>query len=136
MMEELSSGIGWNTCPVCGRLFYVSSGEWVYKRNVVIDGMYKTLYFHTWSCFNRFKEQHDEYLRQQRTDAAVKAAKTRKANVRRRIEGKHCEDCDLCVTDKYGFHDCLYFGWSVALNKNACRNFKAKEENNDEHQDD
>lgn len=120
---------GWNTCPVCGRLFYVPTSEWAYRKTITKQGgFYEVKYFHTWSCYKKFDDEYDAQQKEMRANAAIKAAKTMKNTLQKKYEGKHCEDCDRCIKVKYGFYDCLYFGWSVSLNKNACRMFREKEE--------
>ena len=120
---------GWNTCPVCGKLFYVPTSEWVYRHTITkADGYYEVKYFHTWSCFKKFEDEYDLKLREKRANAAIKAAKSRKATMNKKFAGKHCEDCDRCAKGRYGFYDCLYFGWAVSKTKNACRMFRQREE--------
>ena len=117
--------VGDHYCPMCGAWFYIPSTEWVYKYKIPKpDGTYKVMYFHTYSCKRKFEKEYEETKKKKRSDAARKAAITRKATINKRIIGRTCSECEHCKRGKYGFFDCLYFGWSVPLHKNACRMFR------------
>ena len=52
----------WHKCPMCGKEFYARS-EWVYQRRLEKG---EPIYFHTYSCMNKYDEQIEEIKRQKK----------------------------------------------------------------------
>lgn len=50
--------VGYNKCPVCGKLFYVTSSDWAYRRIVRFKHEYlRTEYYCKWSCLRERERQ-------------------------------------------------------------------------------
>ena len=50
--------VGYTTCPVCGKLFYVTSSDWAYRRIVRFKHEYlRTEYYCKWSCLRERERQ-------------------------------------------------------------------------------
>ena len=40
-------------CPICGKLFYVGTSDWVYKKVIRINrNMHTQEYYCSWTCYN------------------------------------------------------------------------------------
>lgn len=63
--------VGYNNCPVCGKLFYVSTADWVYKRIIKRNHAYQSSdYYCSWKCF-RAVELEEERKREDRKRKAI-----------------------------------------------------------------
>lgn len=63
-------------CPACNRTFYIDApGQWVYKRYSKKD---KEIFFHTWSCMRKDKEEREQKLKETRARAARLGHQNRK----------------------------------------------------------
>ena len=124
-------------CPVCKRAFYIIEPDvYVYKRDVHLERNHgKMLYFDKYSCKRKFDSEYEDYLRQMRSDAAIKRhenkagrpkgqtrpSKPKKVN--KEAEGKYCIDCRYASKDNFGFWYCSFY-YAMKAYKPACQRFK------------
>ena len=56
--KQQGNVVGYTICPVCGKLFYVTSSDWAYRRVVRFKHEYlRTEYYCKWSCLRERERQ-------------------------------------------------------------------------------
>lgn len=70
MMGFTAQGGSWKECPQCGKRFFCSGPEWVYKRSVSVNGKSSTWYFCKYSCLRAFDDGYEVQKAKMRSENA------------------------------------------------------------------
>ena len=86
-MERFKQGsvVGYTTCPVCGKLFYVTSSDWVYRRIVRYRHAYvRTEYYCKWSCLRKREIEVDAEHKKIINEAVERRTRKQNATLRQK----------------------------------------------------
>lgn len=78
MKDYSTQGGTWKECPQCGKKFFCTSPEWVYKRPVSVDGRSSTWYFDKYSCLRAFDARYEVQKKRIRSETAKQQHKRQK----------------------------------------------------------
>ena len=87
MKDYSTQGGTWKECPQCGKKFFCTSPEWVYKRPVSVDGKSSMWFFDKYSCMRVFDEKQKAKRRSENAKLQHKRQKQEAAG-RRRADGE------------------------------------------------
>ena len=86
-MRHPSQGnvVGYKTCPICGKLFYVPSADWAYRRVVRFKHKYiKIEYYCKWSCLRKREAEIENKHKKIIDKATERRTKKRNATLRQK----------------------------------------------------
>ncbi len=86
--------VGYTTCPVCGKLFYVASADWAYRRILRFKHEYITTeYYCKWSCLRKREAEIENKHKKIIDEATERRTKKQNATLRQKRLDRIKSDC-------------------------------------------
>ena len=95
----MGGAVGYNNCPVCGKVFYVSTADWVYKRLVKKQRAYcSTNYYCSYSCYRSVEKEIERQREEKKKEDYKRRTNTLNATLHQRRMDRRLADCTQQVS--------------------------------------